>query len=90
LNTTVQVYDSVTGGEILLRLNLTWTGTSDLKQSRRDFFYQVPGVLVKTNKNVNLISRIAQASGSLSDGFTDYTPGVSDDAEISMHADKQQ
>ena len=90
LNTTVQVYDSVTGREIPLRLNLTWTGTSGLKQSRRDFFYQVPGVLVKTNKNVNASSRIAQASGSLSDGLTNYTPDPSDDAEISTHAVKKK
>jgi hypothetical protein len=90
LNTTVQVYDSVTEKNIQLRLNLIWTGTSDLKQSRRDFFYQAPGVLVKTNKNFNSISRIAQASGSLSDGFTNYASGISEDAEISTHAAKKK
>ena len=90
LSTTVPVYDSVTEKNIQLRLNLIWTGTSDLKQSRSDFFYQAPGVLVKTNKNFNSISRIAQASGSLSDGFTNYTSSISEDAEISTHAAKKK
>lgn len=90
LNTTVRVYDSVTKKEIQLRLNLTWTGTSDVKPSQNDFFYQIPGVPVRTNQKVSSISRIAQASGSLSDGFTNYTPGVSDDAEISKSALKKK
>jgi hypothetical protein len=90
LNTTVRAYDSVTGKDIPLRLNLTWTGTSDAKPSQNGFFYQIPGVAVKTAQRVNSISRIAQASGSLSDGFTNYTPGVSDDAEISKSAPKKK
>jgi hypothetical protein len=90
LNTSVQAYDSVTEKDIPMRLNLTWIGTSGLKQSRSDFFYQAPGVLVKTSNNVNSISRMAQASGSLSDGFTNYTLGFSEDAEISTHAAKKK
>jgi hypothetical protein len=90
LNTTVQVYDSVTEKDIPLRLNLIWSGTSDLKRSRNDFFYQVPGVLVKTKKNVDVFSRMAQASGRLSEGFANYTPGFSEEAEISTHAVKRK
>ena len=90
LSTTVPVYDSVTEKDIQLRLNLTWTGTSDLKQSRSDFFYQAPGVLVKTGRNVDSFSRMAKASGSLSDGSINYTPGFSEEAEISTQDAKKK
>lgn len=86
LSATVTIHDSASGQDIQLPLNLTWAATSDLMQTHVDFFYQVPGVVVKTKGKFNSASRLAQASGSLSDGFTNYIPGVSEDAEISSLA----
>lgn len=86
LSTTVTLHDSVSGKDIQFPLNVVWSGTSDLMKSNIDFFYQVPGAVFRTKDKFNSASRLAQASGSLSDGFTNYIPGVSEDAEISSLA----
>ena len=81
LNTTLLVVDSVSGSTFSVDVDLTWTGTSALSRSNSHFHFQSPGFIV--NGHFNGASRFAEASGSVTIGATNFTPGPSDFAQIS-------
>jgi hypothetical protein len=72
LNTTLQVFDQVSGNSVPLSVNVTWTagdGTSRVKDH-----YQFKSSTFTVNAKFNAISRDAEAQGSISDGVTNFAP----------------
>jgi hypothetical protein len=80
LNATVNVYDSVSGSSFDVFVDLTWTGISSLHRSifndKREFgnCYEI--------RHINASWRFALASGTVSDGTTNFTPEPAEEAEI--------
>ena len=81
LNTTVNVFDYLTGTSYDVSIALTWTGISPLGRQTSEFHYQFAGC--HQNYHNNGTFRFAQASGSVSDGVTDFAASPSADASIS-------
>jgi hypothetical protein len=56
-------------------VDMTWTGTAGLSRQISTSHFQFPGLIV--NSQFRGLSRPAQASGSVSDGTTNFTPNPS-------------
>ncbi len=80
LDTTIPVFDFVSGSTLSADVDLTWTGTGALSRSNSHFHFQSPGFIV--NGHFNGASRPAEASGSVSIGGTNFTPQPSVFAQI--------
>jgi hypothetical protein len=72
LNATVHVYDGVSPSEFDIFLDLTWTGFGPTSRQTDHFHSNFPGC--KTKFRSNGLFRSAEASGSVSDGVTNFTP----------------
>ena len=80
LNTTIPVFDFVSFTSFDVTINLAWTATGPLTRDNGHFHSQGPGFIV--NGNFNGLVRPAEASGSVSDGSTNFTPNPSNFAQI--------
>ena len=79
LNTTVNVYDSVSNSYFDVLIDLTWTGTGSLLHYHRHFKDIWPGAGCKALEHSNEALRYAEASGTVSDGTTNFASGSSYD-----------
>ena len=73
LTATVNVFDFVTGTSFDVFVDLTWTGTANFVNREKGHSHiDFPGC--KINTRFDLVFRPAVATGSISDGSTNYTP----------------
>jgi len=81
LNTTITVFDYLTGSSYDVSIALTWTATSPLGRQTSQSHYQFAGCHQTYHNNGTF--RFAQTSGSVSDGVTDFAASPFSDASIS-------
>lgn len=74
LNASINVNDWVSGTSFDVSVNLTWTSTDPLGRLNSHNHDSLPGC--KTNSHSTYAFRPAQASGTISDGATNFTPEV--------------
>src|SRR5262249_10813343 len=80
LATTVTVSDLVSGSSFDVSVNVDWAGVGDIFRSHSNTNEIYPGChLINRWKGSG---RDAVASGGVSDGVTNFTPGTSQYAEI--------
>ncbi len=72
LNTIIYVFDNVSNTTFPVSVNLTWTSTSAIGHENSTFHYHTQGLT--ENSHVNADFRDASASGTVSDGTTNFTP----------------
>jgi hypothetical protein len=75
LNTTVNVYDYVSGTSYDVQVNLNWIGSGDLNRGRSSSSNQ--SGQCRYSYRWNGTWRYAEATGSISDGKTNYASGLS-------------
>lgn len=80
LNTTIECFDLLGGGPFDVAVALTWMGVGDPIRSRSHSHFHTPGF--KVNDRFSGTFRSATASGSVSDGVTNYALESSDFAQI--------
>jgi len=80
LETTIDVTDIDTGNVFGVNVNVDWTGTSDLTRNHSNTKDVYPGCHVINRWKGS--GRQAVASGAVSDGVENFTPGPSQSAEI--------
>lgn len=80
LNTTISVTDFVSGNTFDVSVNLTWTSTSAIAHEISSFHFHTKGFT--ENFHVNADFRDANASGTVTDGTTNFTPSQSIFAQI--------
>jgi hypothetical protein len=85
LNTTIDVYDNISSTSIPVAIDVSWTGTAGTVSGTSTLRQIGPG-FVFTEHTVGS-SRNAIATGTISDGTTDFTPEPSQFANID--SDKQ-
>lgn len=90
LVTTVGLTDRVSRRNFNVGVNLAWTGTGDLIRTRNNFHFESPGKILKEKKHFDGTYREAQVSGSISEGFTDFTPEPSIEGEMALAKQTQQ
>lgn len=73
LTTTIQVADSVSGASFPVTVDLTWTGTSAIYRNH-SFSNDLLGGRCRVVNHWKGTGRDAVASGSVSDGTTNFTP----------------
>jgi len=81
LNTTITVFDYLTGSSYDVSIALAWTATSPLGRQTSQSHYQFAGCHQTYHNNGTF--RFAQTSGSVSDGVTDFAASPFSDASIS-------
>jgi hypothetical protein len=72
LTATIEVFDDVSGTSIPVAVSVRWTGFGDTFSQDDRFHLKVPGL--KVNFHLDGTFREATASGSVSDGTTNFTP----------------
>jgi hypothetical protein len=80
LNTTIEVFDSVSGSTFNVDVALTWTGTGGLIRQSQRLHFRSPGFIQHFRFNGTF--RDAEASGSVSLGGTNLTPQPSFFAQL--------
>jgi hypothetical protein len=85
LVTTVTVSDLVSGSSFDVSVNVGWMGTGDIVRNHSNTNESYPGCRVINRWNGS--GRDAVASGVVSDGVTNFTPGTSQYAEIGFVID---
>jgi len=81
LNTMVNVQDALTGNTFDVDINLAWTATDPATRQRENSHFGSPGC--KLHVRFNGTSRPAEASGSVSNGVTNFALSPSIVASIS-------
>jgi hypothetical protein len=71
LNTTINVFDEASGGTFDVFIDLTWTATAPVRSQHSHEHFHTPGCIVNANLQRN--DRMAQATGTISDGTTNFT-----------------
>lgn len=84
LETTVNIYDYVSGSSFDVFVDLTWTGTGI--RNRYTENSQWHDHMCREILHWHGVSRTAQASGTISDGQTDFAPAPS--LEATLYLDK--
>jgi hypothetical protein len=77
---TVPMFDYVSNTAFDLTVDLTWTGTSPLGHQSTQYKVNFEGC--HTNLKNNSAFRYAEASGTVSDGTTNFTPSPSEQGSI--------
>jgi hypothetical protein len=72
LTATIEVFDFVSGASFPLDVNVSWIGVGDPFTSKDRFHQTFPGF--KVLKRFDGTARTASASGTVSDGTTNFTP----------------
>jgi hypothetical protein len=82
LNTTVNLFDEVSGNTFDVSVDLTWTTSGPPIRSHNVTHSKDPGC--KINSHVTGYSNPAEAWGTISDGTTNFTPYVSSWANLDL------
>jgi hypothetical protein len=80
LNTTLGCFDYVSGGSFNVSVALTWTAIGNPVRQSGNSHFRTPGFIV--NSRFSGTSRSATASGTVSDGTTNFTPNPTSAASI--------
>jgi hypothetical protein len=80
LNATITMFEYVSGGTFDVYVNLAWAGVSPIGHEMSQFHYRFDGCQQKSQNNGTF--RLAQVSGSVSDGGTEYASAQFTDARI--------
>jgi hypothetical protein len=80
LTATIPVYDYSTGATRDLSVNVAWTATGDATSAKNHYVFRSSGL--KAVSNFSGEFRPAEASGSISDGVTNFAPSETYYAEI--------
>lgn len=80
LNATFKCFDSVSGLSFNVDVDLNWAGTGGLSRGNGSNHSKTPGCT--DNVHFNFTQRDAQASGSVFDGTTNFTPDPSEFANL--------
>jgi hypothetical protein len=80
LNATILVFDNVSGTEISVSVNLEWVGIGALNKGTFHSHSKSPGCVI--NERFSGSSRFAEATGSVSDGVTNFTLNPSGDGHL--------
>ncbi len=75
LNTTISVFDKVSGKTFNVSVSVAWTSTSAIVHEISTFHFHTKGFT--ENGHFNADFRDANASGTVSDGTTNFTPSPS-------------
>ena len=85
LNTTLTVFDSVSGTSFDVTINLTWTATGSRIIDNLNFRDITPGPACNEIENARLASRSADASGTISFEGTVFDLGPSSDPQTAIY-----
>ncbi len=80
LNATISVFDFVSGNTFNVSVSTTWTATGPLSHEIQSFHFHTKGFI--DNFHLNAAFRDAGASGTVSDGTTNFTPSPSVFAQL--------
>jgi hypothetical protein len=80
LSATIEVFDSVSDTSFPVQVNVSWTGVGDTTREKQRSHLTAPGF--KSIIRVDGTSREATASGTVTDGTTNFTPGPAVFAEL--------
>lgn len=72
LNATVEVFENISGASIPIDVHISWTGIGPTFRTKDRFQSSQPGSKLKIR--FDGVSRAATASGTVSDGTTNFTP----------------
>jgi hypothetical protein len=72
LNATLEVFDFVSLTSFPVEVSVSWTGTGAIRREKQHFQVKRPGL--KANFRFDGLTRDATASGTVSDGTTNFTP----------------
>jgi hypothetical protein len=72
LNATVEVFENISGTSIPIDVHISWTGNGPTFRTKDRFQSSQPGSKLKVR--FDGVSRAATASGTVSDGMTNFTP----------------
>jgi hypothetical protein len=72
LSATIPVTDTVSGNTFSVFVNMTWTSTGGIQHQIITQHYRTQGFTINSHSNADI--RDAIASGTVSDGTTNYTP----------------
>jgi hypothetical protein len=81
LNTTITLFDTVSETTFQVDVNMTWVGTGPLTRENSNDHFRESGCIINTRLAGK--SRPAEASGTVSDGTTNFTPEPSVFARLS-------
>lgn len=81
LNATIPVFDFISGTEFNVSVDLVWTGIGELSRGTFHSHFKSPGCII--NERFNGSFRSGEASGTVSDGVTNFTPNPSEFANLS-------
>jgi hypothetical protein len=80
LTATIEVFDFVSGASFPLNINVNWTGVGETESTKSRVHQTFPGF--KVLKRLDRTFRHATASGTVSDGTTNFTPEPTTEAEL--------
>jgi len=80
LSATIPVTDELTGNTFNVSVSVNWTATGPIQSEVSTFHFHTKGFT--ENDQFNAKFRDAQASGTISDGTTNFSPSPSDFAQI--------
>lgn len=80
LDTTLSVFDEVSGTFVDVTVDLTWMGTSPVNRENNHFNYRFEDCLTVLHSNTAF--RYAEASGTVTVGTTNFTPEPSIEGHI--------
>lgn len=80
LNATVNMFESISGGTFDVHVSLSWKGVSSIGHESSQYHYRFDGCQQKSHHNGTF--RLAQVSGSVSDGVTEYAQASFADARV--------
>lgn len=80
VNAVVNVFDTVSGSDLDIFIDLTWTGFGPTSRETVHFHSNSPSCKMKFRSNG--LFRSAEASGTVSDGITNFTPDAAVSANL--------
>jgi hypothetical protein len=81
LTATIEIFDFVSGTFLPVNVSVRWTGIGETFSSKDRLHQTFPGF--KVLKRFDGTGRLAAASGTVSDGTTNFTPEPADFAQLS-------
>jgi hypothetical protein len=80
LTATIEVFDFVSGASFPVDVNVSWTGVGETASAKVRLHQTFPGF--KVNQRTDRTFREATATGTVSDGTTNFTPEPTASAEL--------
>jgi hypothetical protein len=81
LTTSIEVFDYISRTSFQVDIDLDWSGVGSTSREKGRFSFKTPGFRI--SERFDRTSRNATATGTVSDGCPNYTPGTSQFARLS-------